>query len=311
LRVLIAEDEAVSRRLLEKTLASMGHDVVAVRDGEEAWNLLQRELFPLVIADWVMPGLDGLELVRRLRSAEVDQHTYMILLTGKTEREDRVAGFSAGVDDYITKPFDRDELMLRVRVGERLVKLQDTLAVKNEELRQMAMIDGLTAVGNRRGFDAAYERAFAQAKRYTQLFTLAIADVDHFKDYNDQFGHDAGDKVLCEVASILVKTLRLADAVFRYGGEEFACLLPMAGRAGAGSATARLRKAVADAGIEHPGNAPFGVVTVSIGYASLEPGDPADKDELFRRADRALYQAKGAGRNRAQEADGSGSVVKA
>jgi two-component system chemotaxis response regulator CheY len=251
-----------------------------------------------VIADWMMPGLEGLELIRRIRSSQLEHYVYLILLTSKSQRTDRLAGLEAGADDYITKPFDPDELLYRVRAGERVVELEEKLARQNEKLRLMAMVDGLTDVGNRRAFDGTFGKLHSQAQRYGHPFSLALIDLDRFKHYNDLLGHEAGDKALKAVASIISKELRSADSVFRYGGEEFACLFPMTGPEGAQVAVDRLRKKIYDAAIPHPGNPPYERVTISLGYAGFDPSNPIPRDELFRRADRALYTAKNQGRNR-------------
>ena len=229
MRVLIVDDDAISRRLMETSMSAAGYDVIALPDGIQAWQRLQHERFPMVIVDWMMPGMDGIELVRNIRSKSSEHYVYTILLTGRSERKDRLEGFRAGVDDYITKPFDRDELIMRCRAGERVVRLEEELASKNAQLLRMAMVDGLTGIGNRRAFDQAFQNTYAQASRYHQLLGLALIDVDHFKSYNDLKGHKAGDEVLQRVAAILDQGVRKADSVFRYGGEEFACLFPVTG----------------------------------------------------------------------------------
>ncbi|MBP7149170.1 MAG: diguanylate cyclase [Acidobacteria bacterium] len=302
MRILIADDEIVSRKLLTAVLRQMGHEVVSARDGAEAWQLLQRETIGLVIADWMMPRMDGLELIRRIRSApderDEQHYIYVILLTGRTDRQDIIRGLQAGADDYITKPFDRDELIFRIRAGERVLDLERKLAQQNRILQTMALIDGLTAIGNRRAFDEQLRQVFELGRRFGRQFSVAMIDIDHFKRYNDALGHEAGDGALRAVAQVLAETIRTSDQVFRYGGEEFACLFGEIGPAGAQTAAERLREAVETAGIPHPDNPPLQVVTVSVGHASYLPGAPGGAEQVVRAADQALYAAKNAGRNR-------------
>jgi len=298
LKILIIEDDPMSRRLVQKALEPLGHALAYVGDGQEAWEKLQTEYFPLVVADWMMPRMDGVELVRRLRAELArDHYHYVILLTGRAERRDRLAAFEAGVDDYVTKPFDREELQFRVRAGERVIRLQGELADRNARLKKMTRIDGLTGIPNRRAFDELFERFHAQAVRYQQFLGLAIADIDRFKQYNDRFGHEAGDLALRAVAKVLDGSLRTSDSVFRYGGEEFACLMPMTDEEGVRTAVERLRVRVAGESIFNPCNPPHNLVTVSIGYACFDPREPGKRSELFRQADLAMYAAKQAGRN--------------
>ncbi|MBE3135512.1 MAG: diguanylate cyclase [Acidobacteria bacterium] len=298
MRILIAEDEPISRRMLVAVLRQMGHDVVATTDGREAWEVLQREDISLVIADWMMADMDGLELVRRIRAREADHYVYVIFLTSRTEKQDVVRGLDAGADDYVTKPFQRDELMVRIKGGLRVLGLERQLAERNQQMTLMAMMDGLTGIGNRRSFDEALERYHNQANRYGRMFSLAMIDIDFFKRYNDTFGHGAGDTVLRSIAQLLKHTARPSDLVFRYGGEEFVCLFPETDADGALAAAIRLHDAVATAGIPHPGNQPAGVVTVSVGLATFSPDPAHSAAALLRSADDALFSAKRGGRNR-------------
>ncbi|MEW5981159.1 MAG: diguanylate cyclase [Acidobacteriota bacterium] len=298
MRVLIAEDEPISRRLLHAALTQMGYDVTATADGREAWEVLQREDIGLVVADWMMADVDGLELVRRIRDREADHYVYVILLTSRAEKQDIVRGLEAGADDYITKPFDRAELAVRVNCGRRIIDLERQLADKNRQLAGMAMMDGLTGILNRRAFDDALERSHRHSRRYGHQYSLGMIDIDHFKAYNDRFGHAAGDTVLRTVAQTLRGSLRPSDLVFRYGGEEFVCLFPETDREGALAAATRLLQAVTDVAIAHPGNQSFGIVTVSIGIATQAPANGGGPLDLLQAADVALFEAKHSGRNR-------------
>lgn len=301
MRILIADDEVISRRMLAAALGQMGHEVVATSDGEEAWQVLQREEIGLVIADWMMARMDGLELVRRIRASGSERYVYVILLTSRSEKRDIVTGLEAGADDYVIKPFDRAELLVRVACGRRVVDLERQLADKNRQLAQMAMVDGLTGIGNRRSFDEALDRYHHHAARYGRVYSIAMLDLDFFKLYNDQFGHAAGDTVLRTIATILKDNVRPSDLVFRYGGEEFVCLFPETDADGASAAAARLLHAVAGARIPHPGNQTAGVVTISVGLSTSSQGSSASAADVLRFADNALFEAKRGGRNRVAE----------
>ncbi|MCX6543929.1 MAG: diguanylate cyclase [Acidobacteria bacterium] len=298
MRILIADDELISRRMLAAALGQMGHEVVATSDGQAAWDVLQREEFSLVVADWMMAGTDGLELVRRIRACEFDHYVYFILLTSRAEKQDVVMGLEAGADDYIIKPFDRAELTVRVNCGRRIIDLERELAEKSRQMAQMARMDGLTNIGNRRFFDETLDQFHDHARRYGHAYSMAMIDIDFFKSYNDQFGHAAGDTVLRTVAQLLKASGRPSDLLFRYGGEEFVCLFPETDADGARAAATRLHRAVADARIPHPGNQPARVVTISVGLSTSSVNSPASATEVLRAADEALFEAKRGGRNR-------------
>lgn len=298
MRILIAEDEIVSRRLLAAALTKMGHEVVAAANGAEAWEVLQGEDIGLVIADWMMPEVDGLELVRRIRTRGDAPYTYVILLTSRSDMSDLVAGMEAGADDYIRKPFHRDELMVRIKAGQRVITLERELALKNKRLDELAKIDGLTGLYNRRSFDEDLANRHDQSRRFAHAYSLAMIDIDHFKAYNDLFGHEAGDNALRTVARALRESTRAIDRVYRYGGEEFVVLLLETRLEGALVLGERLRQGIEDLSLPHPGNPPAGVVTISIGVATYYPSEGSSPEEILRSADQALYQAKEEGRNR-------------
>lgn len=298
MRILIAEDEKVSRRILAAALTGMGHDVIQAENGREAWEKLRREDVRLVIADWEMPEMDGVELVRKIRESDDQGYVYTILLTSRGHKNDIVSGLDAGADDYITKPFDRDELMVRIKAGERVIRLETELAERNEQLRRMALVDGLTGIANRRSFEEDFRRLCDHARRFTRPFTVLMLDIDFFKKYNDGLGHEAGDNALRLVAQSLQQALRTTDKAYRYGGEEFICLLPETDAEGGLIVAERLRCAVEGLEIPHPDNPWRNIVTVSVGLASCTPGAISAVDDVQREADQALYQAKAAGRNR-------------
>jgi diguanylate cyclase (GGDEF)-like protein len=306
--ILIAEDEPVSRRVLRVALQKMGHTVLEAADGREALALLEEEAVRLVIADWMMPNMDGLELVRQIRASgqtaqqgdPSHRYIYVILLTSRGQKQDIVDGLTAGADDYITKPFDRDELMVRIHAGERVIGLEDKLAARNAELARMALVDGLTGIPNRRDFDAKLQKIGEESRRGARSYSVVMIDLDHFKGLNDTLGHEAGDDALRAVARILESNIRLADSVFRYGGEEFVCLLPDTGSDGAMQVAERLRRRVQLAKIHNPGNTVDGRLTVSIGLAAYVPDSRVEPATILAMADQALYRAKQLGRDRVE-----------
>jgi two-component system chemotaxis response regulator CheY len=304
LRILIAEDDAVSRTILRRAVEKTGHECLAAADGEEAWGLYKENPdIDVIISDWMMPGVDGLELCRRVRADGREGYTYFIFLTALGDREHLLQGLEAGADDYLSKPLDRDELGMRLTSALRVTELHRRLAVQNEELEQLNRMlfeqsrqDPLTSLGNRLRLREDLQVLQSRAERYGHSYAAVLCDVDFFKAYNDRYGHLAGDDVLWRVAATLSSGLRTGDTAYRFGGEEFLLVLPEQDAEAAAAITERLRQAVEDLGIPHADGLPLGVVTVSAGVAvSAEAGDG---DGLLRAADRALYAAKETGRNR-------------
>lgn len=292
LKILIAEDQAIAALVLRRTLERLGHEVTVAKNGEEAWRIIQQGDGPsILISDWMMPGLDGPELCRRIRAQGGLRYTYVILLTARDRRADRIEGLRAGADDFLVKPPDADELAVRLEIARRILGVQAELVRLNRTLESLAATDSLTGLSNRRQFDATLATAFSFAQRQTIPLSLLILDVDHFKSYNDEFGHAAGDEILRTVAGILQDGMREHDMVARYGGEEFAVLMPATDAAECRSPAERLRAAVAD----YPW--PDRPVTVSIGAASTTSTTPS-VSALLNEADQALYRSKRAGRNR-------------
>lgn len=300
LRVLVADDDRATRLLLQRSLASWGCEVVAVGDGDRAWEALREGDFRVVITDWEMPGLDGPALCRVLRQRENSDYVFLILVTARDRKGDIVAALRAGADDFITKPFDRAELRVRLEVARRVLRLEDSLKVRNRELLEantrlarIASTDPLMGIGNRRSFEQRAEAAQGSDKGG---YALLMMDLDRFKAFNDRYGHPAGDNALASVAAVANRKLRGGDALFRYGGEELVAILPGASLEAAVMVGERLRQSVEASAIPHSDNA-GGVVTISVG-ASVWSGDPAETwSEVLGRADRALYRAKQEGRN--------------
>ncbi len=300
MKVLIAEDDAVTRRVLEANLRNWGYDVVVCADGAEASAALQREeSVHLVILDWMMPIMTGVEICRQIRDSTRKAYTYVILLTGKSERDEVVQGLEAGADDYITKPFDPNELKVRVRAGARIVHLQQDLLAALEKSEFQATHDALTTLWNRAAILERLSSELARSSREGTPVGVIIADIDHFKHINDEHGHLCGDEVLREVARALAALVRPYDVVGRYGGEEFVAVLPGCNTDQATEIAERLRNRFST----NPVRTLQGSlrVTLSFGVASTtDEKKHRDVDPVIQAADEALYEAKRKGRNRVE-----------
>jgi two-component system cell cycle response regulator len=296
-KVLIADDDMISRRLLEATLTRWGYEAIVTHDGVEAWNVLQRPTAPsLAILDWMMPGMDGVEVCRKVRQREPEPYIYLLLLTTKGRKEHLIEGLDAGADDYLTKPFDPHELQVRLRAGKRIVTLQAELIEARENLRVQATHDPLTGVWNRRAILEILGNDLARSRREGPPVAAAIADLDHFKRINDTYGHVAGDMALCEAVSRMRTLLRPYDAIGRYGGEEFLIVLPGCTAQDALRLAERLRVGLSQETVTIPGGRI--IVTSSLGVAASDTIAAPDATSLVRAADAALYRAKAYGRNR-------------
>jgi two-component system chemotaxis response regulator CheY len=304
MRILVAEDDEVVRTILVELLHAHDHEVLVAADGDAAWAAVLAFGVDVVIADWRMPGMDGLELCRRIRSLDEDDYTYFMLITASDERDNLLHVVRAGVDDFLVKPVDPLILEARLIAAARVTELHHQLAERRAELNRLNVVleeaartDPLTGLYNRRRLQEDAPMLDEGLRRYGRPFAVALADVDHFKAYNDRYGHQAGDEVLRQVAELLRGAVRQGDLAYRYGGEEFLFVFPAQGLAPARVAAERARSAVHDLGIVHTGSAE-GVVTISVGIASaVETGDLA---LAIQDADIALYAAKAAGRNRVE-----------
>lgn len=296
MRILVAEDDPVSRRFLERRLEKWGYEVICAEDGDEAWAALASEDAPrLAILDWMMPGMDGLDICRALRADTRGPYTYVILVTGRDRREDVLEGLGSGADDYLTKPVDIEQLEVRLRAARRIVDLQEQLIAAREALRYQAEHDVLTGLPTRARIFDLLANEIDRGSRQHQSVGVLMTDVDHFKNVNDTYGHVVGDAVLRGVASRLRGGCRRYDTVGRYGGEEFVAVLPGCDDRLAAEVAERLRTAVSANPIHTPaGEVP---VTVSIGVAT-SGAHPPRTDALVHAADIALYRAKRGGRNR-------------
>jgi len=296
-QVLIADDDMISRRLLEATLTRWGYEVVITHDGIEAWEVLQKINTPvLAILDWMMPGMDGVEVCRKVRQRVQEPYIYLLLLTTKGLKEHLIEGLDAGADDYLTKPFDPHELRVRLRAGNRIVTLQAELIAAREKLRIQATHDPLTGVWNRRAILDMLSNEVMRSARDGTPVAVAIADLDHFKRINDHYGHMAGDIALCEAVNRMRTLLRPYDAIGRYGGEEFLIVLPGCTTQDALKLAERLRQGIGQEMITIPKG--HITVTSSLGLAASDTIGALDTMSLIRAADAALYRAKAYGRNR-------------
>ena len=299
MKILIADDSIVSRHLLEATLRKWGYEVTVACDGAEALEALQKGDAPaLAILDWMMPGMTGPEVCRRIRQRAREPYIYILLLTSKSQKEDLIEGMDAGADDYITKPFDQHELQVRLRAGRRLAELQAELLAAREALREQATRDSLTRLWNRSAILDMLGRELSRSSRERTPIGVVIVDLDHFKSVNDSHGHLAGDAVLCEAARRMQGAIRQYDTIGRYGGEEFLILLPGCDEQSSFTQAERLRKQIAQAELSL--NGAFLRLTASFGVTCAVPGEPWNQETLIRKADEALYMAKKLGRNRVE-----------
>ena len=298
--VLIAEDNPISRRLLEKILIKTGHEVVSVDNGYRAFDLFNERFFPIIITDWMMPAMSGLELCKAIRKRKNEGYVYIVLLTARDSSEDIIAGLEAGADDFLVKPFNRGELIARLNTGKRFHLQEMALKRANEEIKRLAMTDPLTGCYNRSVLTDRLPQEIRRAKRYNRSLSLVLCDIDHFKKINDTYGHQTGDVVLQEFAALLKSSIRYdSDWMVRYGGEEFLIVLPETPPKGACCMAEHLRTALAQTPIETQGNrihltASFGVA----GFDCATPDEEISPDRMIKQADKNLYQAKEEGRNR-------------
>jgi two-component system chemotaxis response regulator CheY len=302
MKILAVDDDAVSRVVVQAMVTSLGHECILAANGREAWAVLQGTPVDVVISDRVMPDMDGLELCRRIREELTEAYTYVVLASGLHEPARAREGMLAGADDYLSKPLNRDELQLRLIAAERVSGLHRRLEALNAELRATARRDPLTGLSNRRRLEEDLAALADRVERYGYRYSVALLDVDHFKAYNDLYGHPAGDEVLRTVATVLADNSRVGDSCYRYGGEEFLCVFPEQPADRALAAVNRARAAVQALAVPHGGSPEHGILTLSGGVAEVVPG-AADTAAALQRADEALYRAKAAGRNTVLAAD--------
>jgi len=300
MRVLIADDDFTSRKVLESKLKKWGFEIVSVSDGEKALHVLrcEKDIPRLVILDWMMPGMDGIEVCKKIRQQHLEDYIYIILLTAKGDKEDVIRGLEAGADDYIIKPFYPHELKARINAGKRIVDLQSQLNVARESLRFQATHDPLTKMLNRRAITDILEREVSRAYRYKKPVSLLMLDLDHFKKVNDNYGHLTGDEVLCKVSIRISSVVRDYDSLGRYGGEEFVVVLPNCDSTEGLNVAERIRRCVEETPIKTKRR--MITITISVGVAVFTAGEKIAGRVLIHAADSALYRAKNSGRNRVE-----------
>lgn len=300
MRILIAEDEFISRSLLKNMLEASGHEVLVTEDGEAAWNLIQKHDVRMVITDWMMPKMDGLTLCRTIRENSSTGYVFIIIVTAKDTKDDIIRGLEAGADDYLSKPFNHAELVARLKTGQRILDLEKSLQDANEKIMTLSITDSLTGCYNKRYLEEYLPGEIKRAKRYGHPLSIIMSDIDYFKRINDTHGHLAGDHVLRGFAKRLEESIREGvDWIARYGGEEFLIVLPHTDLSKACLLAERLRAEICR--LPFPAGdkdlnvaASFGVT----GFDSETSKDLITQDVLIHQADMYLYQSKEAGRNR-------------
>ena len=323
-KVVVVDDDPMSLEFLALHLASAGFEALVAKNGQEALDLVRAGKSRTVIADWLMPEMDGLELCKAIRSTKNLNYVYFIMLTMVQGRHRLIEAFEAGVDDFISKPVQPEELLARLQVGMRMIGIQERLkqdaravarlnkelAAANKRLQRLSATDDLTGLPNRRYAMLRLQEEWALAERSGQPFACALADVDAFKDANDTHGHPFGDAVLRQIGAVLRSSVRGGDVICRFGGDEFLIIFRNQDVHGAGVGAERCRR-----GVQQQAAAPKllrSPITISIGVAQKEP-DMAGPDDLLQSADKALYAAKLSGKNSvwAWEPTGPYSVVPA
>lgn len=310
MKVLVAEDDKTSRKLISLMLTKWGFDAVIAKDGREAWDILQQDNHPqLLILDWMMPYLDGAQICRKIREngRQGECYPYVILLTARSSKEHIVEGLEAGADDYVTKPYDAKELRVRIRAGQRIIHQQNKLMELKKKLEELAATDSLTRTANRMSSLNRLAQEMEREARSGNPLSIAMMDLDHFKHVNDTHGHVVGDRVLAECADRVRRALRKYDVLGRYGGEEFLLIFPDTALHDAAMVCDRIRDEIdcnpfifEDCEIK---------LTISFGVAAYEEGMNIEK--LVCAADDALYRAKEWGRNKVVSAEGENRKITA
>jgi len=295
--VLVVDDSPVQRLILKNCLLERGFQPIVVGDGEAALAILQTPDAPrLMILDWELPGMSGIEVCRSIRGSNAERYTYILMLTSKSDAAHVVVGLESGADDFVRKPFDPGELCARLATGCRILQLEEQLVTARDELHRAAMYDNLTGLLNRGAILDYLRREIIRASRQQTTVGVMILDLDHFKGINDTFGHLAGDQALRRVGDLFQSSFRSYDAAGRFGGEEFLVVLPNCGYADLKQRAEMVRLSMASLRLEF-NDRPCSL-TVSIGVATMDPNLIEDLESLLQRADAALYEAKRYGRNR-------------
>lgn len=306
-KVLLVEDDPIQARETEAILNNTGYEVFWAKDGINAIRLVKSLNPDIILLDLILPGLDGYAVCRWLKLDETAKGIPIIMLTVKKELSDKISGLHIGADDYLPKPYNELELNARIYASLRTKALQDELRIKNEQLEEllhkvnhMAITDALTGLYNRRKFHDTLTSEFARAKRYDTPFSLIMIDIDHFKEVNDNYGHNAGDAVLKGVSSLILKNTREIDTASRFGGEEFMVILPNTDFNNAKVFAERMLMAIGCYSFPDINE----TITVSIGIGGMPDSNIENEDQVIRCADIALYRAKQSGRNRVEVSTG-------
>jgi len=297
--ILIVEDNPVSRNILYKILANAGYDVVATENGHEALKVFRDRFFPIILSDWLMPGMDGIELCRAIRKMQLPGYIFFVLLTAKDSKADIIEGLKAGADDYLTKPVLHAELTARIRTGIRILEVEKSLKAAAEEIKALSVTDPLTGCYNRRYLNEHLLQEITRSRRYGRSLSIVLCDIDYFKRVNDTYGHAAGDIVLKTVAHCLNESIRKGiDWVVRFGGEEFLLVLPETEFRFALQAAERLRQTIAARAIDLTQTSVGLTISFGItGFTADSPDDKISPEKMISMADHYLYEAKKGGRN--------------
>ncbi len=298
--ILVVDDDPVSRTLLEKILKKEGFDVITAQDGKEALELFQKHYIPIIITDWVMPKMDGIELCKAIRNMESPGYVYLIMVTSnRSDKDDIVKALESGADDYVSKPFYMPELLARIKTGLRILELERSLKEANEKIKRLSITDPLTGCYNRSYLNEHLPREIKRTIRYEYPLSISMADIDHFKKVNDTYGHQAGDEVLKAFSNIIKSLTRNGvDWIARYGGEEFIIVFPETEIEGVKAAVERIREKIESTPIKT--RRYIINITSSFGIACFDPKRRKDisPDKFINEADKMLYEAKKEGRNR-------------
>lgn len=295
MQIAIVDDDPIARQILRSSLSRLGLEVVEFPEGGSAWEYFLANPPRFIITDWLMPNLDGLDLIRNIRSARFHGYTYAIILTGKEDKTDVVTGLSAGADDYLTKPFDISELRARVNIGLRILELEDDLNRAREQMERMAMFDYLTGLLSRRAIYSHLQGEIDRFHRQGGSLSIMMLDMDHFKALNDSYGHMVGDQALCLVAEQISQSVRPYDWAARWGGDEFLVVLPNTNREQAEAVSSRIHSRIRKLTLTVPDKEPL-MLHISIGVITTNEISEGI-DGLIQAVDQALYTAKNMGKD--------------
>jgi diguanylate cyclase (GGDEF)-like protein len=302
MKILIAEDDLISSKILQKNLLNWGYYVVPAHSGAEAWQALEDEELRMALLDWMMPGMDGIEVCRKIRRRKKYKYTYIILLSAKDRKQDIITGLSSGADDYMTKPVNFLELRARLQTGKRIIDLEDKLIFVQNQLKDLASRDSLTKIWNRSESTKFLSEELERGQREGVPTGVILLDIDHFKKINDFYGHDIGDQALLQVVARLKKKIRKSDKIGRYGGDEIIIILPRCNASEIIKIAERLRLAVAKKGMKT--ELDIVPLTISAGCATSDVTGTISAEKFIKFADEALFKAKSQGRNCIVATDG-------